>query len=134
MVCSPLTSWRSLRPFLSIYIRGLIYSVRELALYTSGCDDEETETFSGHDDQTFPCAGGDHGWHNVKMDNMAATGHKVILYSDPACSNEIGQVTKDGSCYVAPSDVSEPLHKSAYLSLEAKSQQTVISAYAIVMV
>lgn len=45
------------------------------------------------------------------MDNMAATGHEVILYSDMACSNEIGQVTKDGSCYAAPSDVSKPIRK-----------------------
>lgn len=99
----------------------LTHLVRQLNLYTSGCDDEETEHFSGHDDQTFPCAGGAHGWHNVKMDNMAATGHKVILYADMACSDEIGQVTKDGSCYAAPSDVSRPIRKCPYLRSKSDS-------------
>lgn len=75
----------------STYMRFLMHSVRELSLYKSGCDDEETETFSGHDDQTFPCAGGSIGWHNVKMDNMEATGHKVILYSDVGCGNVMGR-------------------------------------------
>jgi hypothetical protein len=42
----------------------------------------------------------------VKMENMAATGHKVILYSDPGCLNQIGEVVKDDLCYSAPSDVS----------------------------
>lgn len=80
---------------------------RVLKLYESGCDDKETETFNGHDDQTFPCAGGSIGWHNVKMTNLEATGHKIILYSDTACLNRIDEVTRDGMCYSAPSDVSE---------------------------
>jgi hypothetical protein len=55
----------------------------------------------------FPCAGGNQAWHNAKMDNMEATGHKVVLYSDTACmpENEIGQLKKDGTCYSAPTDV-----------------------------
>jgi hypothetical protein len=40
------------------------------------------------------------------MENMAATGHKVILYSDGGCLSQIGEVLKDNSCYAAPSDVS----------------------------
>jgi hypothetical protein len=92
-----------------IFMHTLILWLRKLNLYTSGCDDEPTEFFSGHDDQTFPCAGGIIGWHNAKMDNLEATGHKVILYSDASCVNEIGQVKKDGTCYSSPSDVSETL-------------------------
>jgi hypothetical protein len=40
------------------------------------------------------------------MENIAATGHKVVLYSDPGCFNQIGEVVKDDLCYSAPSDVS----------------------------
>jgi hypothetical protein len=80
--------------------------IRNLYLYESGCDDEPTEHFGGHDDQTFPCTGSVTGWHNVKMENLAATGHKVLLYSDGGCLSQIGEVTKDNSCYAAPSDVS----------------------------
>lgn len=43
------------------------------------------------------------------MENMAATGHKVLLYSDGGCLNQIGEVSRDGTCYSAPSDVSETL-------------------------
>lgn len=80
--------------------------IRNLNLYTSGCDDEPTENFSGHDDQQFTCTGSVTGWHNVKMENIAATGHKVILYSDGGCLNKIGEVLKDNFCYSAPKDVS----------------------------
>jgi hypothetical protein len=48
------------------------------------------------------------GWHNVKMENMAATGHKVILYSDGGFLNQIGEVAKDDFCYVARTNVSAP--------------------------
>ena len=80
---------------------------RKLKLYESGCDDEPTESFSGHDDQEFPCTGTGLGWHNVKMENMAATGHKVLLYSDGGCLNPIGEVFTDDSCYAAPGNVSD---------------------------
>jgi hypothetical protein len=82
--------------------------IRNLNLYESGCDDEPTENFSGHDDQEFSCTGSTLGWHNVKMENMAATSHKVILYSDGGCLNQIGEVTTDDFCYVAPTNVSAP--------------------------
>ncbi|KAK3207759.1 hypothetical protein GRF29_96g349053 [Pseudopithomyces chartarum] len=85
----------------------------KLYLYTSGCDDEETEYFSGTDQQEFQCTGSVTGWHNAKMENIAANGLKVMLYSDGGCLNKIGEVSRDGTCYSAPSD-------------------TVISAYGIV--
>ncbi|KAJ4293569.1 hypothetical protein N0V90_008852 [Kalmusia sp. IMI 367209] len=76
-----------------------------LELYTSGCDGDYDSMFSGHDDQQFPCTGGaEGGFHNVKMVNMAATGHKVLLYSDLACTNQVGEVKRDGTCYSAPTD------------------------------
>ncbi|KAF2656731.1 hypothetical protein K491DRAFT_715128 [Lophiostoma macrostomum CBS 122681] len=81
------------------------WNIWELQLWTSGCDGEPTETFSGHDDQMFPCGGGDHAWHSVKMDNMEATGHMVKLYGDPGCQEEpIATLTRDGTCYSAQSD------------------------------
>jgi hypothetical protein len=80
--------------------------IRKLNLYESGCDDEATEYFSGHDDQEFSCTGSVTGWHNVKMENLAATGHKVLLYSDGGCLNQIGEVSRDDYCYAAPTDVS----------------------------
>jgi hypothetical protein len=40
------------------------------------------------------------------MENMAATGHKVLLYSDGGCLNQVGDVYTDDFCYVAPSNVS----------------------------
>jgi hypothetical protein len=93
--------------------------IRKLNLYESGCDDEPTETFSGHDDQQFPCAGSVLGWHNVKMENMAATGHKVVLYSDGGCQNQIGEVFKDNSCYAAPKDVSAQNREPTEVTLGA---------------
>ncbi|KAF2443133.1 hypothetical protein P171DRAFT_363470 [Karstenula rhodostoma CBS 690.94] len=92
------------------------WNLWEVSLYKSGCDDEATESFSGHDDQTFPCAGGSVGWHNVNMKNLEATGHKVVLYSDLGCLDEIGQVTKDGRCYSAPSDVMSLLFTASTLT------------------
>ncbi|KAF1832305.1 hypothetical protein BDW02DRAFT_581314 [Decorospora gaudefroyi] len=69
----------------------------------------------GHDDQEFFCTGSVLGWHNVKMENLQATGHKVILYSDGGCLDQIGEAFTDDTCYSAPTN-------------------TVISAYAIVLV
>jgi hypothetical protein len=39
------------------------------------------------------------------MENIAANGLKVMLYSDGGCFNKIGEVSRDGTCYSAPSDV-----------------------------
>jgi len=93
--------------------------IRNLNLYESGCDDEPTENFSGHDDQEFACAGSVMGWHNVKMENLAATGHKVLLYSDGGCLNQIGEVLTDDLCYSAPTDVSAQHLKLAEATLRA---------------
>lgn len=85
--------------------KKLIFFSRELQLYTSGCDGEYDEHLSGTNDQTFPCTGSVTGWHNAKMDNMAANGLKVLLYADGGCLNQIGEVNRDDTCYAAPKDV-----------------------------
>jgi hypothetical protein len=93
--------------------------LRNLNLYESGCDNEPTENSSGHDDQQFSCTGSVLGWHNVKMENMAATGHKVILYSDGGCLNQIGEVFTDNKCYSAPTNVSAQNLEPAVVTLGA---------------
>jgi hypothetical protein len=52
------------------------------------------------------------GFH--KMTDMEATGHNVVLYSSLSCfsETEVGQVTKDGTCYSAPSNGRESFNYS----------------------
>ncbi|KAF2759133.1 hypothetical protein EJ05DRAFT_499561 [Pseudovirgaria hyperparasitica] len=81
------------------------YNFWRVDFYTSGCDDEPASGFSGMNDQIFECTGGaEGGFHNAKMTDMAKNGRKVVLYSDLACRNEIGQVLRDGTCVAAASD------------------------------
>lgn len=93
-----------------VFMHSLVIWFRELSLYTSSCDDKPIEKWTGHDDQNFRCIGSGKDWHNVKLKNIAATGHKVILYSDMSCSHEIGRAVKDNRFYSLPSDVSKMLY------------------------
>ncbi|KAF1967454.1 hypothetical protein BU23DRAFT_602874 [Bimuria novae-zelandiae CBS 107.79] len=76
--------------------------------WTSGCDGEPQHIFAGQNSDEFACTTGDpEGYHSICMENMAANGLKVLMYSDGGCNSYVDEVKRDGTCYSAPSDVSE---------------------------